>query len=79
MQTRTSRTSDLSRLRMMARVARDYRETQRLIAASRRQKVACPDLEMRLKTLGEDLDKQVHAAFTSTRPDLFDGDRNLPD
>jgi hypothetical protein len=64
---------------MLARVARDYRETQRLITASRRQRVECPDLESRLKALGEELDKQIQNAFTATTTDLFDGVKGLPD
>lgn len=76
---RASRTSDLSRLRMLARVARDYRETERLIRASRKQGVACRDLELRLWNLGEELDKHVQNAFIATQavtPDAFAG---LPD
>ena len=66
---RASRTSDLSRLRMLARVARDYRETQRLLAVAERGGVRCTDLRARLDRLGTELDEQVRTSFLATRAD----------
>jgi len=76
---RTSRTSDLSRLRMLARTARDYRETERLIRVCASQGVSADDLRSRLDRIGKEMDQHVQSAFLATQnvtPDAFAG---LPD
>lgn len=76
---RTSRTSDLTRLRMLARTARDYRDTERLIRVCASQGVSADDLRVRLDRIGKELDEQVQNAFLATQnvtPDAFAG---LPD
>lgn len=78
--TRTKqRTSDTHRLKILARVVRDYRETQRQLTATLAQGLGAEELRDRRERLGRELDKLSNEAITSVTPALFDGCEGLPD
>lgn len=73
------RTSDTHRLKILARVVRDYREVQRQISVTLAQGVGAGELFQRRTALEQQLDQLSQQALTSVTPGLFDGPCGLPD
>lgn len=73
------RASDTQRLKILARVVRDYRETQRQLTATLAQGLSAQELIDKRERLGRDLDRLASDAIVSVAPALFDGCNGLPD
>lgn len=74
-----SRVSDLAKLSLLARAARDYRAALADRDSRIRTGRACVDDELRVLRLGDELDGLAFDALTPVKQSLFDELPCLPD